>query len=177
MFLERRVIVTLSSFLVVCAVLATVLVIGVFRIVRARQAPLIPVEVLVGNRQQQRALRRSLVHGVRRLCVLFGGDLPADLVVVQEVLDVGKARGCHCTVRRPDGSSATVIRLALHVEGRRMTTDELLAALADQCLVLLARTAQPEGLRLLSTPPRRSNGIAALFPGRDSDLHRNPDGA
>ncbi len=58
-----------------------------------------------------------------------------------------------------------------------MTTDELLAALADQCLVLLARTPQLEGLRLLSTPPRPSNGIAALFPGRDSDLHRNPDGA
>ncbi len=80
---------TLSSFLVVCVVLATAFVIGVFRIVRTRQTPLIPVEVLVGNRQQQRALRRSLVHGVRRLRVLLGGDLPADLLVVQEVLDAG----------------------------------------------------------------------------------------
>jgi len=177
MFLERRVIVTLSSALVVCVVLAAALVIGVFRIVRARQVPPLSVEVLVGNRQQQRALRRSLVYGVRRLRVLLGGDLPADLVVVQEVLDAGKVRSCHCTVRRPDGSSATVIRLALHVEGRRVTPDELLAALADQCLVLLARTPQPEALHLLSTPPRPSNGIAALFPGRDTDRHRDPNGA
>jgi len=166
--------VTHFGVLAASVVLATALLVGALRIVQARRPSPIPVVVLVGNQQVQGSLRRPLSRGVRRLSQLLGGDLPADLIVVQEVLDGGTVRGCCCTLPRPDGSCATVIRLALRVDQRRLTTDELLAALADQCLVMLTGASRPEALRLLPASPPNLNGLEALFPGKDSDRHRNP---
>lgn len=92
-----------------------------------------PVEVLVADRSRRRALERELRRGLRRLQGALSAPLPADLaVVVQQVLVTDRQlAGCYQLGLRPDGSRFALARLALQVNGRTLSTDELLAALAD----------------------------------------------
>jgi hypothetical protein len=60
--------------------------------------------------------------------------------VVQHVIRTDRQlAGCCQVGQRPDGTRFAFIRLALQVNGRRVGTDELLAALAEQCIGLLTQ--------------------------------------
>jgi len=53
--------------------------------------------------------------------------------------------------QRPDGTPATVIRLALMLDQHRLTVDELLAALVDEYVSLHEPTPNAAGLEALFT--------------------------
>ena len=44
--------------------------------------------------------------------------------------------GCYHLGQRPDGAPFLLIRLALEVDGRVLTPDQLLANLAEQCIAI-----------------------------------------
>jgi len=98
--------------------------------------------------RQRHRLQRRLQGGVRQLQRTFG---PQPLtVVVQERLDGGRRAGCHRVYQRPDGTPTTLIRLALTLGEHRLTVDELLAALVDECVAM-------------QDPPPSTGGFEALF--------------
>jgi hypothetical protein len=98
----------------------------------------VPVEVLIADRTRRRMLERELRRGLRRLQRALGAPLPAGLaIVVQQVIATNRQlAGCYQLGQRPDGSRFALVRLALQVNGRRLTTEELLAALAEQYIGL-----------------------------------------
>lgn len=111
---------------------------------RARQALCswrhpVPVEVLLTDRGRRRALEGELRAGLRQLRRALGTPLPANLaVVVQQVIRTDRQlAGCYQVGQREDGARFALIRLAVQVNGRRLSTDELLAALAEQCIGLM----------------------------------------
>jgi hypothetical protein len=105
------------------------------------------VEVLLTDRARGRAIQREVCDGLRRLRRVLGSALPSEMaVVVQQVVRAERPlAGCCEVADRPDRGRFVVVRLALSVDGRRLGTDEVLAALADQCIALAkvrpARTA------------------------------------
>ncbi len=111
-----------------------------WRAIRQWRRP-IPVEVLIADRARRRALERELRRGLARLRRVLGAPLPAELaVVVQQVIRTDRQlAGCYQLGQRPDGSRFALVRLALQVNGRRLTTDELLAVLAEQCIGVVAQ--------------------------------------
>ncbi len=108
-----------------------------WRAVRRWRRP-VPVEILIADRAKRRLLERELRYGLRRLQRALGAPLPAELaVVVQQVIATERQlAGCYQLGQRPDGTRFALVRLALQVNGRRASTDELLAALAEQCVGL-----------------------------------------
>jgi len=98
----------------------------------------VPVEVLLTDRTKRRALERDLRGGMRRLRRVLGAPLPAELaVVVQQVISAERQlAGCYQVGHHPDGTRFALVRLALQVNGRRLSSDEMLAALAEQCIGL-----------------------------------------
>src|SRR5439155_23001134 len=80
----------------------------------------------------------ELRTGLRRLQRALGAPLPPHAaVVVQQVIRTDRQlAGCYQVGQRPDGCRLALIRLALQVDGRGLDTDELLAALAEQCIGL-----------------------------------------
>ena len=116
---------------------------------RGRRA--VPVAVVIADQAQRRTLERELHAGLGRLQRALGQPWPPDTaVIVQQVVCADRQlAGCSHIGQRPDGSRFVMIRLALQVNGRRLRTDELLAALVDQCV----------GLAL-----RHSGGPSALVP-------------
>ena len=105
-----------------------------------RHLPLrrIPIEVVVADRGRRRALKRELARTVRRLQKLLGGLLPDDIVVVvqQAIPAERELAGCCQLAQRPDQQRFALVRLALQVSGRRLSIDEVLAALVEQCVGL-----------------------------------------
>lgn len=154
-----------------------------WRAVRRWRRP-VPVEVLVTDCVKRRALERELRSGMRRLQRVLGAPLPAELaVVVQQVITAERQlAGCYQVGQRPDGTRFALVRLALQVNGRRLSPDELLAALAEQCIGLATqhsasvlvpidfepgRTEQPADIRRLTAlrpdplaPHTNGNGVA-----------------
>jgi hypothetical protein len=110
----------------------------------------IPVTIIVviADQRRGRRLQRRLSVGVRQLQHGFGQQ-PLT-IVVQERLDGGRRAGCHRVYQRPDGTPTTLIRLALTLGERRLTVDEMLALLADECVSL-------------QDPPSPTGGFEALF--------------
>jgi hypothetical protein len=98
----------------------------------------VPVEVFVADVARRRVLERELRHALRRLQRALGAPLPAGVaVVVQQVIVTDRQlAGCYQVGRRPDGTQFALVRLALQANGRRHSTDDLLAALAEQCIGL-----------------------------------------
>lgn len=98
----------------------------------------VPVEVLITDRTRRRSLQRDLRDSLRRLGRVLGAPLPAELaVIVQQVITAERQlAGCYQVGQRPDGTRFALVRLALQVNGRRLSPDELLAALAEQCIGL-----------------------------------------
>jgi hypothetical protein len=102
----------------------------------------IPVAVLTGDRQRRRRLARELQVGMRQLRRTLGNVLPPNIaVIVQHVLIAERPLvGCYEIGQQADGSGYALVRLALEVNGQRLSTDALLAALAEACVGLATQT-------------------------------------
>ena len=101
----------------------------------------LPIEVVTTDRHRRHHISREVRRSVRRLRKLLGELMPRDImVVVQHVIPADQPAeqlgGCCQIVQHSSGRRLAVIRLALQVRGRRLTTDEVLAALTEQCLGL-----------------------------------------
>lgn len=108
----------------------------------------IPIEVLVADPRRRRKIRSELRAGVRRLQRVLG-EPPADhiAVVVQQVIATDRQlAGCCQLGSHPDGSSHALWRLALEVNGRPLSSDELLAVLAEQWFALAGQLSSPRVL-------------------------------
>ena len=138
-----------------------------WRAVRRWRRP-VPVEVLVSDRTRRRALERELRRGLRRLRHVLGAPLPAELaVIVQQVIATERQlAGCSQLGQRPDGTRFALVRLALQVNGRRLSTDELLAALAEQCIGLASQgsTSVLVPIDFEPAPPAEARRLGALRP-------------
>jgi len=98
----------------------------------------VPMEVLLANGTRRREIERELRTGLRQLRRILG-DLPlADIrIVVQQVITTDRQLGGCCQLgHRPDGTEYALCRLALQLNGRPLSSDDLLAVLAEQWIVL-----------------------------------------
>ncbi len=102
--------------------------------------PGFPIEVLVSNAAERRALERKLratLHGLRRAV----GPLPPGRrvsVVVQHTLGDARSLASLCdSLQDAGGAVLFLIRLALYVHGRALPPDEVLAQLADRYISLV----------------------------------------
>jgi hypothetical protein len=134
-----------------------------------RGRPATPIEVLVVDRARRRTVERQLRAGLRRLERLLPAGSPQRLVVVvqQTIEEDRPVAGCVQVARQPNGTGCAVVRLALQVDGRRLTPDELLAALCDRWLALaLGHTAGgvPVPVAPRPTPPAGPAPLAAFRP-------------
>ena len=107
------------------------------------RARTIPIEVLVGDRARRRTVERHLCAGLRRLRHGLGRHFPQEVaVIVQQVICTDRQiAGCYQLARRSDSADLALIRLALQVDGRELSTDELLSILAEQCIGLAVHQA------------------------------------
>lgn len=115
----------------------------------------VPIVVLIADRPRQAALRRELDLGVRRLRRVLNETFPADIAVVaQQVIATDhQLAGCYQVGQRPDGTRFALIRLAWQVSGRRLTTDDRLAPLAEQCIALATQGSGPSVLGPIDLEP------------------------
>ncbi len=124
----------------------------------------IPIEVLVSNDAERRTLERQLRVTLHKLRGALG-PLPSGrrvAVVVQHTLDAEVPLASRCDVRRDGGGTVLfLIRLALHVHGRALPTDEVLAQLADR-YVALAFGDDPPGPPHSGAPPVGEAGTPTL---------------
>jgi len=106
----------------------------------------IPVEILVADGRRRRRLKREVRTGLRQLRRVLGSSFPAHVtIVVQQAVCPAAAErllaGCAHVGTRPDGTRFAHVRLALQVDGHELTVDEVLAALAEQCIGLATQSA------------------------------------
>jgi hypothetical protein len=102
------------------------------------------VEVVIADEGRRRTIKRDVERSVCRLQRAFRQALPSDIVVVvqQVIARDRQPAGCFQVGEREDGSRYAVIRLALQSNGHRLSTDEVLAALTEQCIGILAQDAK-----------------------------------
>ena len=138
----------------------------------------VPVEVLVVDRTRRRMLEQELRRGLRRLQRALGAPLPAGLaIVVQQIVATDRQlAGCYQVGQRSDGSRFALVRLALQVNGRWLTTDELLATLAEQYIGLASRDSVSAlvPIEFEPGPPAESRRLTTLRP---DPLAPHPNGA
>ncbi len=140
----------------------------------------VPVEVLIVDRVKRRTLEAELRHGLRRLAGAVGTPVPTHaVVVVQQVLKTDRQfAGWYQLWQRPDGARGVLFRLALEVNGRHLSPDELLAALAEQWIGLaIEQSGSPSLLvpvELDAAWPPEVGRLAALRP---DPLAPHPNGA
>jgi hypothetical protein len=92
-------------------------------------------------RELEQALQRALVRLRRALGHCFWGDDRRLVVVVQHAIGGDRPlAGCTLAGIRRDGSQLILVRLALQARGRDLSTDEVLAALVEQCVALTTQT-------------------------------------
>ena len=130
----------------------------------------VPVEVLVKHRAQRRTIERDLQSGLRRLRRALGEQFPSGVtVVVQQVICAERQlAGCYQLAHCPEGSGFALIRLALQVDERQLSTDEILSVLAEQCIGLAVHQSGGAGVLVPIElgPARRTDGrhLDALRP-------------
>ena len=131
----------------------------------------VPVEVLLTDRASRRALARQVRLGLRRLRCVLGPSFPEDMVVVvQQVVRADRPlAGCYEVAHRPDGRRWVLVRLARSVAGRKLSTDEVLGVLADQCFALAAEHDGPREL-----VPFELRSAEAREPSRPAALEADP---
>ena len=144
-----------------------------------RPGPMVSVDV---RRRQARRLCREVSRAARTYARALGAELPPRLlVVVQRVVYEGRQlNGLLQAFDTPDGSRRYALHLALSINGRQVSEDELLAALRHQ----LARVLEDAvGKPALSVPldlevprVRAAASIVELRPdteGRDDGHERS----
>jgi hypothetical protein len=96
-----------------------------------RPGPTVIVDV---RRRQARRLRREVARAGRTYARALGAEVPPRLlIVVQRVVYEGRQlNGLLQAFDAPDGSRRYVVHLALSINGRQVSEDELLAALRHQ---------------------------------------------
>jgi hypothetical protein len=123
------------------------------------------IEVLVADAPRRRGIERELRGQVRHLRRALGADLPVDAILVQQVLPDASAQqdraGCTRATTRADGRKRTLMVLALRANGRRLSTDEILAALALQAMALLGEAGATE-LHSITFPSSQPTAEAKL---------------
>ena len=104
----------------------------------------IPVEVVVVDRARRRAIKKDVARTVRRLQRIFGDQAPRDLVVlIQQVIPESRQLSGCCQLRLgADGQRFALIRIALQVNGRRLSIDDVLAVLTEQYVGLTSELAE-----------------------------------
>jgi hypothetical protein len=98
---------------------------------RLRPAPAVIVDV---RRRQTRRLRREVARAARTYARALGAEIPPRLlVIVQRVVYEGRQLNALLQAfDASDGSRRYVLHLALSINGRQVSEDELLAALRHQ---------------------------------------------
>jgi len=93
-----------------------------------------PTVIVDSRRRQARRLRRDVGRAARTYACGLGAELPPGLlVVVQRVVYEGRQlNGLLQAFDAPNGDRRYVVHLALSVNGRQVSEDELLAALRHQ---------------------------------------------
>jgi hypothetical protein len=117
----------------------------------------VPIEVLVSDPTRRRSLDgqlRAIVRKLDRLVPL--PDEAETAVVVQQVIHSDSSLiGAIESVQGSGGHRMNLIRLPLQVNGTRLSTDELFAALAEQWVYLVAPDTQRVGIRAIpETEPK-----------------------
>ena len=117
-----------------------------------RRLPLcrFPIEVVLADKTRRRSLKRELARTVRRLQNVFGELLPSDVIVVVQQAIPGERElaGCCQLAQRPNRHRFALVRLALQVNGKRLSTDEVLAALTEQLVGLALQQAPGIDIRV-----------------------------
>ena len=113
------------------------------------------VEVVVADARRRRSLKRDVSRGVRRLRRFLGERFPAHLAVIvqQGIYDESQPASKVQRIGRQKGGQAVVVRLALQVNGRRLSTDDILALLTEQCLRLAAGQPTDSTVTITGTTP------------------------
>jgi len=99
---------------------------------------LVPLEVLLTNGSRRRKIERELRAGLRQLQHLLGPPSLVEIaIVVQQVITMDRQlAGCYQLRQRPDGSQSALLRVALEVNHRRLSSDDLLAVVAEQWIAI-----------------------------------------
>lgn len=125
------------------------------------------VEALLGDPAQRCTLEREVRRCLRQLHRALGPDFPVGLaVIVQQTVATDHQVAVCFHIRHQTGrASGSLVRLALQIDGRRRTIDEILAALADACVSLADPSSQPGVLvpvAAATPPPVQSDPLASL---------------
>ena len=137
----------------------------------------VPMEILVADRARRRKIERELRTGLHQLQRILGERPLGDIaVVVQQVITTDRhLAGCCQIGKRPDGTPCALWRLALQVNGRPLSSDELLAVLAEQWIVLASQGSNV--LVPVDFEPREANPTRRSPALRPDPLMPYPDGA
>ena len=136
-----------------------------------------PTVIIDARRRQARRLRREVARAARTYARALGAELPSGLlVVVERVVHEGRQiNGLLQAFEGPDGNRRYIVHLALSVDGRQVSDDELLAALRHQ---LTGALEEVVGKPVLNVPldlevPRARAGatVVELRP----EARRQPD--
>lgn len=105
----------------------------------------VPIEVLISSFWIRCSVERRLRRGVWRLqrIVLLPSTMDVAVVIQRTIVTERQLAGCYQISQRSDGSRFALIRLALEKDGRRVSTDEMLALLAEQYIALALQSAGP----------------------------------
>lgn len=144
-----------------------------------RRCGSLPIEVLVADRVRRKAMGRELGRGLRQMQRVLGSPMPLHVaVVVQQVIKTDRQlAGCYQVGQHLDGSRFALIRLALQVDGRRLSTDELLAVLAEQCIGLATQqSGGPSVLVPIEIEPAQPAEVRHLTALRPDPLAPHPNG-
>lgn len=125
-----------------------------------------PTVIIDARRRQARRLRREIARAARTYARALGAELPPGLlVVVQRVVHDGRQlNGLLQAFEGDDANRRYVVQLALSVNGRQVSEDELLAALRHQLTRALEDTI---GKPVLNVPldlevPRARAGASVV---------------
>jgi hypothetical protein len=98
----------------------------------------ITIEVLVANSHRRRKIECELRAGLCQLQHVLGPPpLNEIAVVVQQIIPLDRQlAGCYQLNQRPNGSQSALLRVALEVDHAPLSSDALLAVLAEQWIAI-----------------------------------------
>jgi hypothetical protein len=130
-----------------------------------RSRRVIPIEVVTVDSARRRAVAREIRRALHQLRRALGPDFPANLaIVVQQVVVTNQPlAGCVQTHQRRDGTRAHLVRLALQVDGRRLSIDDVLAALTDACVGIVIESGGPSVLVPLGIADPHSKTVVPVL--------------